>query len=119
MNIEEIRMYCLKKPGVTEGLPFGPTALVFKVMNKMFALVALESELPRINLKCDPEKAVQLREEFEGVLPGYHMNKTHWNTVVVDGSFPIENLTKWIDDSYNLIVASLPKKLRTQLDELK
>jgi predicted DNA-binding protein (MmcQ/YjbR family) len=115
MNLEEIRTYCLKKPGVTESLPFDENTLVFKVMGKIFALLALETAETRINLKCDPEKAQQLREQFTGVLPGYHMNKKHWNTVVLDGSFAATDLIQWIDDSYSLVVSGLSKTLRTQL----
>ncbi|MEQ8471011.1 MAG: MmcQ/YjbR family DNA-binding protein [Marinoscillum sp.] len=115
MNIEEYRDYCIAKPGVTEHFPFDENTLVFKVMNKMFALADVE-EFVSINLKCDPERAVELRETHEGtVLPGYHMNKHHWNTVVVEGSLNTNELKELIDHSYELIVAGLPKKLKEEL----
>jgi len=115
MNIESYREYCLKKPGVTEEFPFDQNTLVFKVSGKMFALADVES-FGSINLKCDPEEAVYLREKYPAVRPGYHMNKQHWNTVEMDGSLSDNLLKKWIDDSYNLVVEKLPKKQR---DELK
>ena len=118
MNIEEIRLYCMAKKGVTESFPFDDKTLVFKVMGKMFALAGLEYNPPSINLKCDPEKALELREEFSGVEPGYHMNKAHWNTVVFDGSFDDDLAKQWIDDSYGLIVSGLTKKLKAELETL-
>ncbi len=115
MNIEEFRDYCLSKKAVTEGFPFDETTLVFKVMGKMFALTDVEDEF-KLNLKCDPEKAISLREKYpDHLLPGYHMNKKHWNTVVVDGSIPDKLLYEWIDESYDLIVLSLPKTKRQEL----
>ncbi len=118
MNIEEIRQYCLDKKGVTEGLPFGPDTLVFKVMNKTFALMALEATPTSVNLKCDPELALELRAQYPAVKPGYHMNKQHWNTVSVDGSFSDAQLREWIDNSYDLIVASLKKADKETLKNL-
>ncbi|UPT67981.1 MAG: MmcQ/YjbR family DNA-binding protein [Sphingobacteriales bacterium JAD_PAG50586_3] len=115
MNIEELREYCMAKKHVTEGFPFDNETLVFKVMNKMFALTSINNNPLSVNLKCDPEKAVALREEYSCVLPGYHMSKQHWNTVVIDGSVPDKLVMEWIDDSYNLIVASLPKRVREQM----
>lgn len=109
MNIEQIREYCIMKKGVTEDFPFDEETLVFKVMGKIFLLASLESIPLQINLKCDPEKVVELREEYEAVQPGYHMNKKHWNTIVVDGSVSIKKIFEWIDDSYNLVVAGLKK----------
>jgi predicted DNA-binding protein (MmcQ/YjbR family) len=109
MNIEQIREYCLKKKGVTEEFPFDEETLVFKVAGKIFLLTSLESIPLQINLKCDPEKAVELREEYEAVQPGYHMNKKHWITILIDGTVPIKKLFAWIDDSYNLVVAGLNK----------
>ena len=103
MNTEDIRDYCLSKPGVEETLPFGPDTLVYKVNNKMFLLIGLDSEDIRFNVKCDPDKAAELREEYACVLPGYHMNKKHWNTIVVDGSVSSKLLKEWIDDSYALV----------------
>jgi predicted DNA-binding protein (MmcQ/YjbR family) len=97
------------KKGVTEDFPFDEETLVFKVMGKIFLLASLESIPLQINLKCDPEKVVELREEYEAVQPGYHMNKKHWNTIVVDGSVSIKKIFEWIDDSYNLVVAGLKK----------
>jgi predicted DNA-binding protein (MmcQ/YjbR family) len=108
MNIESIREYCLSKPEVTESFPFGEDTLVFKVLGKIFALMNLNSELS-VNLKCDPEKAIELREEYSSVLPGYHMNKRYWNTVMVKGSVSDRLLKEWIDHSYEEVVKSLPK----------
>jgi predicted DNA-binding protein (MmcQ/YjbR family) len=115
MNIEQIRNYCLKKLGVTEEFPFDEETLVFKVAGKIFLLASLESIPLQINLKCDPEKAVELREEYESVQPGYHMNKIHWNTIIVDGSVSVNKIFEWIDDSYNLVVAGLKKSERKTL----
>lgn len=115
MNIEELREYCMAKKHVTESFPFDNETLVFKVMNKMFALTGINSNPVSVNLKCDPEKAIALREEFSCVLPGYHMNKQHWNTVIIDGSVSDKQVMEWIDDSYNLIVASLPKRVREMM----
>ncbi|HDZ62318.1 MAG TPA: MmcQ/YjbR family DNA-binding protein [Nitrospirae bacterium] len=108
MNIEQLRNYCLSKKGVTDSFPFDDVTLVFRVMNKMFALTSLEGELS-INLKCDPEKAIELREEYDAVLPGFHMNKKHWNTVIIDGSIADEQIFGWIDDSYRLAADNLTK----------
>jgi predicted DNA-binding protein (MmcQ/YjbR family) len=115
MNNEEYREYCTNKPGVTEGFPFDDKVLVFKVMGKMFALCDVDL-FESVNLKCDPDKAIELREQFEGVNPGYHMSKKHWNTIEMDGSIPDNLFREWIDDSYNLVVAKLPRKLRDQLN---
>src|SRR3972149_1870482 len=111
MNIETLREYCLSKPGVTESFPFGEDALVFKVLGKMFALMLLNQELT-INLKCDPERAIELREKHPAIIPGYHMNKKHWNTLNVDGSLTENQILELIDHSYNLVFESLPKKVR-------
>ncbi len=92
----------MKKAGVTEGLPFGEDTLVFKVNGKIFALANLDGE-PRLNLKCDPSYALELREMHSSVLPGYHMNKKHWNTVIVDGTIPDREIFRWIDHSYGLV----------------
>jgi predicted DNA-binding protein (MmcQ/YjbR family) len=115
MNIEAFREYCLRKPGATEGAPFGPDNIVFKVAGKMFALAALDEVPPAVNLKCDPDLALELRDRYEQVCPGYHMNKKHWNTVVLDGVIPSAEIRKMIDDSYNLVVQSLPKARREKL----
>ncbi|MBI9067295.1 MAG: MmcQ/YjbR family DNA-binding protein [Salinivirgaceae bacterium] len=117
MNIETLREYCVSKKGVTESFPFDKVTLVFKVMGKMFALTGLNEEL-RVSLKCDPEKAIELRQEYETVIPGFHLSKIHWNTIIIDGTIPTQQIETWIDDSYNLIVNSLTKKLRAELDEL-
>jgi predicted DNA-binding protein (MmcQ/YjbR family) len=114
MDIETFRLFCLAKPGVTEHLPFDDRTLVFKVGGKMFALCDLE-EFNSANLKCDPERAVELREQYDAVTPGYHMNKTHWNTVKVDGDVNGRMLQELIDHSYELIVSSLPKREREKL----
>ena len=118
MDIEEYRDYCLSKPGTTESMPFDENVLVFKVMDKMFALTDVNA-FESINLKCDPEKAVELREQYDGaVIPGYHMNKKHWNTVVTDGRISDLLLYEWIDESYNLIVSSLTKKKKEELNAM-
>jgi predicted DNA-binding protein (MmcQ/YjbR family) len=104
MNIESLREYCLSKPGAEETLPFGPDTLVYKVNGKAFLLTGLDNEELLFNVKCDPDKALELREEFPCVLPGYHMNKKHWNTIVVDGSVSTKQLKEWIDHSYELLV---------------
>ncbi|HEX5026624.1 MAG TPA: MmcQ/YjbR family DNA-binding protein [Agriterribacter sp.] len=110
MNIEQIREYCLLKAGVEESLPFGPDTLVFKVNNKIFLLLPLDAEQPRFNVKCDPEKAEELREMYATVLPGYHMNKKHWNTIIVDGTITMGLLKEWIDHSYGLVQTKYKKK---------
>jgi len=114
MNIEQLQEYCLSKPGVEETLPFGPDTLVYKVGGKVFLLTSLDAEELRFNVKCDPELAQELREQYDCVQPGYHMNKKHWNTIIVDGSVPVRQLKEWIDHSYELVVNSLSKKLREQ-----
>ncbi len=111
MNIEALRMYCMSKDGVEESFPFDETTLVFKARGKIFCLAALDAVPLRINLKCDPERAVELREQYDAIRPGYHMNKTHWNTVALDGSIPARLVREMIDGSYDLI-ASPPRKKR-------
>ena len=103
MNIETIRDYCLSKPGAEETLPFGPDVIVFKVNNKSFLLLPLDTEQLQFNVKCDPDLALELREQYACVLPGWHMNKKHWNTIVVDGSAPSKLILEWIDHSYDLV----------------
>ena len=115
MNIESLRDYCLSKPAVEETLPFGPDTLVYKVGGKIFLLCGMNSEPLQFNVKCDPGKAIELRERYDCVQPGYHMNKKHWNTIVVDGTAGNTLLKEWINDSYDLIVESLPAKAREQL----
>lgn len=114
MNIEEYRDYCIRKPGVTEGFPFDEVTLVFKVGGKMFALADIDLFVS-MNLKCDPERAVQLREQYPEILPGYHMSKVHWNTVRVDGNLPDKLLYELIDHSYDLIYRSLPARIRENI----
>ncbi len=111
MNIEEFRDYCMAKAGVTEEFPFDETTLVFKVMGKMFALTNLEGEW-NMALKCDPDRAIELREQFPAIRPGYHMSKIHWNTVMMDGSLPQKLILELIDHSYQLVVDKLPNKLK-------
>lgn len=115
MNAESFRAHCLGKTAATEGTPFGPEDIVFKVAEKMFAILALEEVPPRVNLKCDPDLALELRDRYEQVGPGYHMNKKHWNTVVLDGVIPEREIKKMIDHSYELVVQSLPKTKRKAL----
>ena len=111
MDLAEFREYCLAKPDATEGTPFGPDVLVFKVSCKMFALAGLDEVPTTVNLKCDPDLALDLRDRYEQVRPGYHMNKKHWNTVEIDG-VPAVELRRMIDHSYELVVKSLPKTAR-------
>jgi predicted DNA-binding protein (MmcQ/YjbR family) len=108
MNVESIREYCIKKERVTEGFPFGDDTLVFKVDGKIFALLNLDGDLS-INLKCDPGYAIELRERYQSVIPGYHMNKKHWNTVLIDGTVPDREVLNWIDHSYELIAGTYKK----------
>src|ERR1700730_7903245 len=115
MNIESFREYCLKKPAATETTPFGPDDVVFKVEDKMFAIAALMEVPPRVNLKCDPDLALELRDRYEQVQPGYHMNKKHWNTVELSGGIPESEMRRMIDHSYELVVKSLPKAARAKL----
>ena len=115
MNVEEIREYCLAKKAVTESTPFDEVTLVFKVAGKMFAIVPLDEINLSISLKCDPEMVPVLREKYPAVKPGYHLSKTHWNTVYVDGSIEIRLILQWIDDSYDLIVKGLTRKQRELL----
>jgi predicted DNA-binding protein (MmcQ/YjbR family) len=114
MHIEAFRKFCLSLPAATEDFPFDEQTLVFKVGGKMFALTNVDL-FESINLKCEPAKAVELREQYEGVLPGYHMNKKHWNTVLADGTIPDTLLKEWTRDSYELVVVGLPKKTRETL----
>ena len=118
MNIEELRDYCLNKKGVEESFPFNETTLVFKVAGKMFLLVDIEEKPVAFNVKCDPETVVRVREKYNCVRPGFHMNKTHWNTVVCDGSAPCRLLKEWIDHSYHEVVKALGKKQRQELENL-
>ncbi len=115
MNLEQLRKYCLSKDGVTEGFPFGSETLVFKVMEKIFAITSLNNSLS-VNLKCDPELAIEFRERYnEAVEPGYHMNKKHWNTVNFEGRIPDKELLKMVDHSYELVVKGLSKIQKEKL----
>jgi len=116
MNIEELRTYCLSKNAVTEGFPFGPETLVFKIGDKIFFLTGLDNHPLSFNVKCDPEWAVELREQYpHSVIPGYHMNKKHWNTIIMNGELNASQIKDFIDHSYNIVLESLPKKIREQL----
>jgi predicted DNA-binding protein (MmcQ/YjbR family) len=115
LNIEQLREYCLSKPGSEESLPFGPDILVFKLAGKAFLFCPLNTGDLRFNVKCDPDLAGELREQYPSVQPGYHMNKKHWNTVMVDGSVPSRQLKDWIDHSYEQVLKSLPKKAGTRI----
>ena len=115
MDIEAYRTYCLAKKGVTEEFPFGEETLVFKVMGKMFALTDVVS-FSSINLKVDPEQGEELRERYPSVQPGYHMNKKHWITVLMDGSVPDRLTRQWIDNSYQLVVSGLTKSQKSALE---
>ncbi len=118
MNIEAFRSYCLAKKGVEEAFPFGEETLVFKVMGKIFAITGLDSTEFRVNLKCDPDRALELREAYEDIVPGWHMNKQHWNTVYFENGLPTALLKELIDHSYDLIVRSLPKSVQSELQSL-
>ena len=115
MRLDTFRDVCLAQPFATESLPFGPTALVFKVAGKMFALLGLDAVETTANLKCDPEEAVDLRERYAGVAPGYHMNKQHWNTVTLASDVPDDEIRDMVGASYALVVASLPRRTREAL----
>ncbi|WP_343692018.1 MmcQ/YjbR family DNA-binding protein [Chitinophaga sp.] len=117
MNIEQFRDFCLALPGVTEEFPFGEETLVYKVMGKLFTLTNLDT-FESINLKCDPEIAIELRERYDGVSPGYHMNKKHWNTVDIHAGISDKLIYQWIRDSYDLVVSSLPKKAKEELKNI-
>ena len=115
MHVDAFREYCLAKPGATEDMPFGEGHLVFKVGGKMFALVGLEEIPATANLKCDPDRALELRDRYEEVRAGYHMNKKHWNTVEIAAGIPEKELRTMIDHSYELVVRGLPKAARAKL----
>ena len=118
MKLESLRAYLLKKKGASENFPFGPEVMVFKVEGKMFALVFLEDSPLSMNLKCDPDLAMHLREFYKAVQPGYHMNKKHWNTIYLDGSVPDDEILAMINDSYDLVVKGLKKEDRLRLEKL-
>ena len=112
MNAEDIRTYCLAKPGTEEGLPFGEDTLVFKVQGKIFLLLSLDTHPLQFNVKCDPDKAIELRDEHSSIIPGYHMNKRHWNTVIDDGSITNKLIREMIDHSYSLVFKQPKQKTR-------
>jgi predicted DNA-binding protein (MmcQ/YjbR family) len=117
MDFRALREYCTARPGVTEDFPFGETTLVFKVMGKIFALTDVEALPLRVNLKCDPDWAIQLRERFPEVQPGYHMNKNHWNTVDLEGDLSDEQVREMIDHSYERVVRGLPRRVQEELSQ--
>ena len=122
MEVDQLQDYCLSKKGTTQDMPFDNETLVFKVMGKMFLLLGLERwerGEPSINVKCDPQKAIELREEYDGVVTGaWHMSKTHWNTIHMNQSMPDPTVFEWIDHSYDLVVAGMTKKLQAELKAL-
>lgn len=119
MHVDEFREYCLSKPGTEDGFPFDESTLVFKVMGKMFALTSLNAEEFRVNLKCDPDRAIELRESYEDIIPGYHMSKKHWNTVILEDSQLDETfIIELIDHSYDMVVKGMSKKLKEELNTL-
>lgn len=115
MNIEDLREYCLIKKYVEESFPFDEKTLVFKVAGKMFALCGLERVPLSVNLKCDPDKSIELREEYADIQPGYHMNKNHWNTITLEGDVKDSLIKELIDHSYDLVVSKLPKKVKEEM----
>lgn len=119
MNIEELREYCLTKKAAEETFPFDDEILVFKIGGKAFLLCGISNKPLRFNVKCDPELAVELREKYDYVLPGYHMNKKHWNTIVADDSSNIRLMKEWIDHSYELVLKSLPKAMQEKIAKKK
>lgn len=119
MNVESLREYCLTKPGTTESFPFDEVTLVFKVMNKMYALIGLDKEQFAVNLKCDPEKAVALREEYPFVVEGWHMHKKYWNTVNIFDDVSDKLVIEMIDHSYDEVIKGLTKKVKLELENLK
>jgi predicted DNA-binding protein (MmcQ/YjbR family) len=117
MNIESYRAYCINKKGVTEEFPFDSQTLVFKVMGKMFALTDVDL-FRSINLKCDPDRSLELREKYAAITAGFHMNKLHWNTIEMDGSLSDRFVEELIDHSYDLVVAKLPKKIKNEWEQI-
>jgi len=115
MNVEELRDYCLSLKGTTDCFPFDEVTLVLKVQGKMFGLIPLDNPEPQITLKCDPERAITLREDYSAIVPAWHFNKKHWSTVMIDPSISRTLLCELINHSYDLVVAGLPKKLRDEL----
>ena len=118
MDLAELRTRCLAKPGATESHPFGPGALVMKVGGKIFAIIGEDEQPLTVSLKCEPEIAIALRTTYAAVRPGYHLNKRHWSTVTLDGTEESEQVVDWIDDSYDLVVDSLPRRIRGEITAL-
>lgn len=116
MDAELVREYCLLKQATTEDQPFGPDVLTFRVGGKIYLLLSLDSFPSQFNVKCDPERAIDLRATHTAIIPGYHMNKKHWNTVILDGTLSAELIHSMIDESYEIIFGSLPKKKRTEIE---
>jgi predicted DNA-binding protein (MmcQ/YjbR family) len=119
MDLETIRKYCLKKKSTSESFPFGESTLVFKVSGKMFLLMGLDNLPLQFNVKCNPEKAEELREEYSSVIPAFHMNKKHWNTIILNGQLSAKQIRGMIDDSYALVIQSLPLKERKKLGQIQ
>jgi len=117
MDLETLRKYCLEKTYTTEEFPFGETTLVFKVSGKIFLLIGLENHPLQFNVKCDPDLAVELRETYSSVIPAFHMNKKHWNTVIINGQLHSKQIREMIDASYDLVVRSLPLKERKKIEK--
>lgn len=115
MNIEELREYCLSLKNAEEAMPFGPNTLIFRVGGKIFLLVGLDTSPLQFNVKCDPEKAIESREHYACVIPGYHMSKKHWNTIIINGTAPENLVHQWITDSYNLVISGLSKAEQKRL----
>ena len=118
MDLESIRKYCLEKKSTKESFPFGESTLVFKVSGKIFLLMSRDSLPLQFNVKCDPEKAAELREAYSSVIPAFHMNKKHWNTIILNGQVNAKQIREIIDDSYALVVQSLPLKERKKLEKI-
>jgi predicted DNA-binding protein (MmcQ/YjbR family) len=119
MNIEEFRDHCLSKKGVTEETPFGPETIVYKVVGKMFAATGTDRIPATANLKCDPERAIQLRNQYKSIIPGYHMNKQHWNTVTLESELDDRFIKELIDHSYELVASALSKKEKENLEAMR
>ena len=112
MNIEEVREYCLSLPGVTEDSPYGPDMIVYRIEGKIFLHLPLEYAVPRISIKLPPGKGAELREQYDAVSAAYHLNKVHWSDILIENTFKTEQIKKWIEESYLLVLRNLPKKIR-------
>ena len=115
MNIEKVRIYCLSLPGVTEDMPYGPDWVVFRIEGKIFLHISLERRL--IAIKLLPERGEELRDKYDAVTPAWHMNKKHWNDIIIENTFPDETIEEWIRESYDLVKSKLPKRLKEKLAE--